>query len=283
MKKASISLLITSLLVLGVIAPQLSGAHSLYIQSGRYQVSTGKSTPLFFMFGHHFPIDDAVRRKKLVAVKVIAPDGSEQEISLRHEKSLHSYLVKYDQPGTYTLTAETKPGYFAMYTDKKGRKRHSLRPMEAFVDNAQSIETSMRSSQWAKTYIVCDKPSLEFPANIGLSMEIIPETDPTQLKPGDTISFTIMNHGQPYEGEGVFDATYGGFSTEAQDMFVPRTTVTDGKFSIKVDHSGRWFVRFFTKNDAPKDMKEQYLTEKRTATLTFLVRNERIRPENKEH
>lgn len=275
--------LCVSMTLMFLVAPSLAMAHSLFIQSGRYHVSKGKGTPLFFCFGHHFPVDDAVRYKKLNYVKITAPNETEKEVALRDEKSLHSYVIKYDEPGTYVLSAETNPGYFAMYTDKKGRKRHSLKPMTTFVDNAQSIETSMRSSQWTKTYVVCDVPSEKFPGYIGLPMEIVPDSDPSQFKLGDTVSFRIMNDGKPYEADGVLDATYGGFSTEAEDMYIPRTEVKDGKFSIPIDQSGRWFVRFFTKYDAPENMKDQYLTEKRTTTLTFMVRNERIRPENKEY
>lgn len=271
------------LLAVFLLMPSFTMAHSIFIQSGRYQVSVGKGTPLFFCYGHHFPVDDAVRRKKLVSVQVIEPDQTVKEVELRDEKSLHSYVIKYKKPGTHVLTAETKPGYFAMYTDKKGRKRHSLKPMDTFIDNAESVQTSMRSSQWAKTYVTCDKPSGIFPAEVGLPFELIPDKDPTQLKVGDSITFTIKNDGKVYEGEGTWDATYGGFSTEAEDMYYPRSVITGGKFTVPVDKSGRWFVRFFTKTDVPEEMKDKYLTEKRTATVTFLVRNERIRPENSEH
>lgn len=263
--------------------PSLTMAHSIFIQSGRYQLSVGKGSPLFFCYGHHFPVDDAVRRKKLAFVQVMAPDGSVTDVELKDEKSLHSYQIKYDKQGTYVLTAETMPGYFAMYTDKKGRKRHSLKTLDTFVDKAESVQSSMRSSQWAKTYVTCDTPSETFPAEVGLPMELVPDKDPTQLKEGDTITFTVINDGKPYEGAGAWDATYAGFSTEAEDMYYSRKEINGGKFSLPVDHSGRWFVRFFTKNDAPEEMKSKYFKEKRTSTVTFLVRNERKRPKISDH
>ncbi len=275
--------LYVSFITVCLLAPQMVAAHSLFIQSGRYQLSVGKGSPLFFCFGHHFPVDDAVRRKKLVSIQVVAPDKSVTDIALKDEKSLHSYQIKYDMPGTYALMAETKPGFFAMYMDKKGRKRHSLKPLDTFIDNAESVQTSMRSSQWTKTYVVCDKPSAKFPAYLGMPMELVPDKDPATLKVGDSLTFTVMNDGKKVSTEGKWDATYGGFSTEAEDMYYPRTAVKDGKFTVKIDHSGRWFVRFFTKLEAPAEMKDKYLTEKRTTTMTFMVHNERIRPKTEEH
>lgn len=260
-----------------------AGAHSLYIQSGRLQVEQGKASPLFFCYGHHFPVDDAIQRSKLAYVRVIAPDRSSTDLELRDERSLHSYLVQYDQPGTYILTAETTPGYFAMYVDKKGRERHSLKPLSAFADEAREIRSSMRSSQWAKTYVISDKASEPAPGPVGLPLELVPAANPAGLKEGGSLSFQVYADNKPFSGEGMWDATYSGFSTEAEDMYIPQSKTTDGTFTVPVDHAGRWFVRFSSKTPAPEAKKTEYLTEKITATFVFEVRNERRRPQIDSH
>lgn len=252
--------------------------HSLYIQSGRHQVSQGKASPLFFCYGHHIPVDDAIRRKKLSYVRVILPDGSTQDIALRDEKSLHSYIVNYETPGTYVLTAETTPGFFTMWYDKKDRKRHSIKPMSAVADKASRIERSLRSSQWAKSYVACKSPSEVFPANVGLPLELVPEQDVFGLKPKDTLAIQVFKDGKPYVGQGYYDATYNGFSSHAEDMYIPRSEVTGGHFEIPVDVAGRWFVRFFTKTPPAADKQTEYLQEKQTTTLVFEVMGERKRP-----
>lgn len=272
-----------SLIAVFLLLSAVAEAHSIFIQSGRYKVKEGKGSPLFFGYGHHFPVDDAVRRKKLAYVKVIDPDGMIKEIQLRDEKSLHSYVVPYEKKGTYSLIAETTPGYFAMYTDKKGRKRHSLKPLHTFIDNAKEVHSCMRSSQWAKTYVTSGTSSDQFPAKIGLPLELIPENSLSGLKQGDSITFQVYNDGKPYAGKGFWDATYAGFSSEAEDMYFPRTEITGSEFTLPIEQSGRWFVRFFTKTDAPENRKNEYLTEKRTTTLTFEVRNERKRPKIDSH
>ena len=262
--------------------PAVASAHSLYIQSGRYVVTEGKKSPLFFCYGHHIPVDDAVRRKKLSYVKVIDPTGKFSSIELRNEKSLHSYLVDYSMAGTYTLVAETTPGHFTMWTDKKGRKRHAIKPMSAVADKAQSIESSLRSSQWTKTYVVCESPSEDFPAHIGLPLELVPEKDLYSVKKGDVLKLQVYQNGKPYAGTGYWDATYNGFSTQAEDMYHVRKEIKDGRIEMPVDVTGRWFVRFFTKVPA-KDGNKNYMHEKQTTTLVFEIPNERIRPKTDSH
>ena len=77
-------------LVLYGLTPAVSYGHSLYIQSSRYKVHEGKKSPLFFCYGHHVPVDDGVRAKKLKSVRVLTPQGETREITVRDETCLHS-------------------------------------------------------------------------------------------------------------------------------------------------------------------------------------------------
>lgn len=258
-------------------------AHSLYIQGTRYHVANGKSSPFFFCYGHHIPVDDAIRRKKLHSVKVHAPDGTKHDVTLRNEKSLHSYLVEYDKVGTYTITAETTPGYFTKWVDKKGRTRHAIKPMSAVADRASKIVSSTRSSQWTKTYIECEAPSPDFPAIVGLPLELVPASNPAALKKGDTAQFTVFLDGKPFTGEGYWDATYNGYSTQAEDYYIQRTHIKNGSFQFPIDHTGRWFVRFFLKNPADNGEHDKYLSKKLTTTLVFEIPNVRRKPRIESH
>ena len=66
-------------------------------------------------------------------------------------------------------------------------------------------------------------------------------------------------------------------------MYIQRTLCENGKFKVPIDVAGRWFVRFFSKTPAPEADKGMYLTEKRTTTLVFEVRNARKRPKMESH
>ena len=268
-------LAMTSLLL---TAPVAVSAHSIFIQSGRQHVSVGKSTPLFFCYGHHFPVDDGVRRKKLKSVRVHMPTGNTLDVALRDETCLHSYMVEYSAPGTYALTAETNPGYYTKWIDKKGRERNTIRSMAEIGAKASKILKSLYSKQYAKTYVAAGTPSETFPARVGLPLELAPSKDVFGLRKNDVLELQVYRDGIPYTGEGFWDATYTGFSTEAEDMFFPKTKTSDGKIHLLLKETGRWFVRFFVKTDAaPKDA-DKYLQMKQTATLVFEVPNERKRP-----
>lgn len=280
MKRILVPLLTLVLSIAFVLSAQ---AHSLYIQASRYHVDKGKSSPLFFAYGHHLPVDDAIRRKKLQNIQVQSPDGVISDIALRDEKSLHSYLVDYDQVGTYVLTSETTPGYFTQWMDKNGRKRHSIKPISAVADKASEILMSTWSRQWTKTYVVCEEPSSEFPGVLGMPLELVPMSDPSTWKQGDWAEFKVYRFKRPYNGPGDWDTTYLGYSTQPEDMFIQRTHVEDGVVRFRVETTGRWYVRFFIKTDAPKNKRSEYLKQKMTTTLVFEIPNERRKPKVDSH
>ena len=256
-------------------------AHSIYIQSSRYHVSKGKSSPLFFCYGHHIPIDDGIRANKLKYVKIFSPDGEEKTIKIRNETCLHSYMVDYDQPGTYVLAAVTNPGYYTVYLDKKGREHHVIKPKTAIIDKAQEITKSLYSNQYTKTYVVCDEPSSQFPARIGLPLELVPSRDISTLKAGENLELEVYYHGKKFEGEGTWDATYSGYSTASEDFFHQPSQVSGSTISVPITRTGRWFIRFFCKTDATGEDMKKFNKMKHTATLVFEVPNEKINKKEK--
>lgn len=259
------------------LLPQICQAHSLFIQASRYTLNKGKSSPIFFCYGHHVPADDGVRANKLKQIIITNPEGVTTPVAIRQETCLHSYMISYDSPGTWMLTAETNPGFYTVYIDKKGRERHTIKPMSKIRDKADKILKSLYSKQYTKTYVACDKPEKGDFKTAGLDLELLPINDIFSLKPGQNLELEVLHNGKPFTGKGIWDATYNGFSTLAEDMFYSKTTVTGSRISIPVLHSGRWFVRYFIKVDAPDSEKDNYLQLKQTATLTFQVDNQRKR------
>nr|WP_321974337.1 DUF4198 domain-containing protein [Pseudodesulfovibrio indicus] len=261
----------------------LASAHSLYIQSGRHRLNEGKKSPLFFCYGHHFPVDDGVRAAKLASVAVHAPDGAVTRFGPRQETGLQSRMVEYAKPGIYVLTAETNPGHYTKWVDKKGRNRSTIKPMSAIKDQASSVVTALYSKQYAKTYVRCGETDGTFQARVGLPLELVPVQDPTALKPGDVLTLKIFMDGRRYFGPGHIDATYDGYSTESEDLYLPGEAVTGDTVTLSLDRPGRWFIRYYVKTPASQEAKGDYLQQKRTATLVILVPNERRHPRAEHH
>ena len=260
--------------VMIVVLSQAVYAHTLWIQSSRYKVKRGLAKPMFFGWGHYLPLDDVISGNKLRYIKVFDPMGRSREIAVMEEKSLHSYLIKYDQVGTYCLAAETKPGYYTVYRDKDGKIHHATKPKSA-LSEAEDITLSNLTLQSAKAYVVCEEPYDHVPSPVGFLLELLPLQDPTKLKPGDELPLEVFFKGKRFEGKGKWVATYNGYSTAGEDYFHKETEVEGGKFAVPITRPGIWFVRFSFKQEATGEeaLRCNHLNYK--TTLVFQVSGKR--------
>jgi uncharacterized GH25 family protein len=260
--------------VMTALLSQSVYAHTLWIQSSRYKVKRGLAKCMFLGWGHYLPLDDAISGNKLRYIKVFDPTGRSSEIPVREEKSLHSYLIKYDQVGTYSLAAETYPGYCSVYRDKAGKTHHAAKP-KSDLPEAEDVQISVLTFQSTKAYVVCEEPSDKVPAPIGLQLELLPLQDPTKLKPGDGLPLEVFFKGKRFEGKGKWVATYNGYSTAGEDYFHKETEIEGGRFKVPITRPGIWFVRFSSKKEAigEEALKCNHLNYK--TTLVFQVSGER--------
>jgi len=97
--------------------------------------------------------------------------------------------------------------------------------------------------------------------------------DISQLKAGGDLVLKVYFRGSPYAGPGTWDATYNGYSTEAEDNFYSKTKVSGDMLRIPIPRPGRWFVRYWIKTDAVGADMEKYNQEKQTSTLVFQIPN----------
>jgi uncharacterized GH25 family protein len=69
---------------------------------------------------------------------------------------------------------------------------------------------------------------------VGLDLEIVPESDPTLLQPGDALSVVVLSSGHPMPG----------FTLAATDGRERRFQRTDaaGRATVRLDRPGRWLL-----------------------------------------
>ena len=259
--------------VAAIMMASLSGsvyAHTLWIQSSRYSVKKSLAKPMFFGWGHYIPLDDAISGNKLRYIKVFDPAGHCKDVEIKKEKSLHSYLIEYDQAGTYCLAAETNSGYYTVYKDKDGKTHHATKP-KSDLPEAKHIQLSVLTVQSTKAYVVCEEPSDKVPGPAGFQLELFPFQSTTKLKPGDELSLEVFFKGRRFEGKGKWAATYNGYSTAGEDYYYKETEVDGGKFAVPITRPGIWFVRFTfkIKSSGEDALKCNHLNYK--TTLVFQV------------
>ncbi|VBB42132.1 putative Nickel transport complex, NikM subunit, transmembrane [uncultured Desulfatiglans sp.] len=250
-------------------------AHNIWINPENHYPKVGETLEIGLGWGHTYPasrVDQEMKPGTLAYMQVLDPDGMKVEPEMISEKR---YKLKIEKEGIYLVTAGIKPGVFTMtprgrqWSDKKG------------VENAISC-TSF--SIEAKTIMIAGENDERLGAVTGQELEIIPLSNPKNIKPGDKLNLKVLFRGKAVEGVTV-NATFAGYTSQGQSKDVaphrdpkghkpsfPVSTVTDseGKAAVSVTEPGYWMIVVSHRSPYPdKETCDEYM---HNMAFTFEVR-----------
>ena len=130
-----------------------------------------------------------------------------------------------------------------MEHDEKGHRAGG----KAEVPDALSTSKYVKS---IKTFITIGQPSERWGVVLGHETELVPQTNPTLLKPGDTLALKVLLQGQPAAGAevfGVYDGFDGGDTHEAA---ITALADAQGLAQVTPDRAGLWLFYSRVEHDA---------------------------------
>jgi len=125
-------------------------------------------------------------------------------------------------------------------------------------------------STWRESYVKLAKTIFRVGADaddrawaepVGLALEIVPETDPMALKPGDTLAIRLLLNGEPLAGLAV-----GAVGERSPAVLHP--TDAQGRVAFTIRSRGTWLIRatLLRRASLPDADWQSWFT-----TLTFVV------------
>ncbi len=260
-------------------------AHSLWVNINKsFLVPPQDHVITSLGFGHTMPLDDFLVSKsgriEIEKYSLVGPDNSISNLVppvIKDETSTTSKtgmeivpgdlglrkisLTDISIPGTYQVAAESKATYFSGYVDANGKNRMAAKPMDEIKD-AKSFTFSLRYKATAKSYFSVEKWSQ--PKPLGYDLEIIPETDITNVRAGDLVTFTIRLNGKPLTCDmksmkylHMDSNTFG-----SPDQYMLSAYIMDGKAQIRVPTAGAWRASVMVEQEVTKDNEFKELAKK---------------------
>jgi uncharacterized GH25 family protein len=254
-------------LLLGFYAALLS-AHDTWVIPQRARLSAGADLVLDLTSGMAFPANetaikpDRLARASLRLARQVSdlPPGSAGKGSLRIQ-------TRVSQPGVATIWIESKPRTLEL---KPKEVREYLDEIGASESIGKKWEAE-GSGRWRETYTKHAKTFVRVgEANaddswrepVGMALELVPEKNPTDLRPGDELRVRVLRDGKPLPGLSVGVASAG----DAKGTL--RTSDSDGRTTFPLPRSGWWLLRA---TQLEKSSKPDVDWESHFATLTVFV------------
>lgn len=217
-------------------------AHDTWLLPERWRLGAGEQIVLALTSGMDFPRPEtAVNADRLEARGVrlagkthpLEPGSAERALTL-------SGIVK--EGGLATAWIATRPRSLTLTPEQV---THYLGEVGAADTIGEQWKRSAQTA-WRETYVKIAKTIVRvgdavsdssWGEPVGLALEIVPGSDPTQLKQGDLLSIRVLWQGQPLP-----DLAVGAAAASPAKPALARTDA-QGRARFKLDRSGPWLLR----------------------------------------
>lgn len=156
-----------------------------------------------------------------------------------------------------------EPKIFAEYIAGEGFRSVSALRSKRGLEDEDGRELY---SRYAKLFIGKVGDAASKP--LGHALEIVPEIDPSSLKPGEPLKVTILFKGKPLSDVQIA-AVYSGAKLKGHEFPVVTRTDDQGKASLKLDRGALWYARLIHMEEAQNDPEVDWRSY--FATMTFEI------------
>lgn len=237
-----------TLLLCLVISVTLAG-HDFWLAAATWHASPGAKVTVTANVGGRFPVPTSFTTPDRVAsLTLIGPTGRTELAGLRREgSSLAADLGLPSDPATYLVVMVIKPRFieippndFRTYLTHEGLGR-------VLAERERLGETSKpgreRYSRYAKLLIhVGDGANEHVTRPVGLPAELVPLTDPTRLRVGDTLAVQLLFEGRPVAGA-LVGGIYGSSKGAPDEWPLKASTDERGEARLRLTDPGPWLIR----------------------------------------
>lgn len=233
-------------------------AHFPWINVDNYSPDTGDSVLMTIGWGHHYPLGGFLKKDDLESMSIVDPDGRKEAVTSLSNLEFRPES-NFSKPGAYLIVAKRKTGFYTKTT--QGGKRQSK-------EGLRNVIKCSRSQMCMKAIVNVGDGLGKLDLKVGHPLEIIPLTNPAELKAGDYLEVQVLWHGKPYNDR-IF-ATYMGFSTEKDVFAYTSKTDRQGMGRIRILQPGIWLIK--AEHQQPYPDQDVCDVESFVATLTLEVK-----------
>jgi uncharacterized GH25 family protein len=250
--------------------------HDLYLLPDRFRVSPGETLGIALHNGDAFPESEAsvkIARIRDAALRSGTSVSKVSALAVQEKRKVGTATVPGS--GTLLLTVRTVPNFIEMTPDKFVSYLEEEGLTEIVKWRKEHGETARpgreRYSKYAKALLVAGQADEGYRRAAGFVIEIIPEKDPYQLKPGDALPVQVLFRNEPAADLALEAAWVGaGGEKKIQKIQVIGRTDSNGRISVPLTAAGRWRLHSIKMERCAEPKVADW--ESSWASLTFEVR-----------
>ena len=181
---------------------------------------------------------------KLDGLVITAPDGSTlQPENVGSGKTRTTFDVKLAKPGTYKLALVSK-NVMGSYKDKQGETKRFRATEETLAKEVPADAADVKLSRMEsrlETFVSTGTPDMSVFKATGVGLEMVPVTNPTELRAGEKATWRFLIDGKPAANQGV-SLIAGGVRYRGTLGEIRQTTDAKGELTLTLPAAGAYMV-----------------------------------------
>ena len=265
---------IVLIVVLFVLLFSVANAHQWFaaLEETR-EYKAGDTVPLVVYSTHHFMVGEGIQDASRNAFFVLQDNKlTNTTVRTTRDEAKNSLTGSFTLPaGAPTMVVVNSVGRVANSTPL-GSKAATKATVKAM---GVSIAKTTFSEGWCKIYVNPSSQDKSFDKALGLPLEIVPVTNPTDMAIGKPAMFKVLLHGKPLRDTAI-NATYKSYNSKDEEAWAVKDIKTDanGQVTINIPSAQNardiWIVK--AAYTGPVSGNPEYEEESYNSLVIFTVR-----------
>jgi uncharacterized GH25 family protein len=181
---------------------------------------------------------------KLDGIVITGPDGGKlTPENVNNGKLRNTFDLKLPKPGTYKIELVSK-NVFGSYKDNTGATKRFRGSEESLAKDVPADATEVKLSRMEsrlETFVSTGTPDMAVFKPTGVGLEMVPVTNPTELRAGEKATWRFLLDGKPVANQGV-SLIPGGVRYRGTLGEIRQNTDAKGELTIELPAAGMYMV-----------------------------------------
>ena len=181
---------------------------------------------------------------KLDGIVITGPDGGKlTPENVNNGKLRNTFDLKLPKPGTYKIELVSK-NVFGSYKDNTGAMKRFRGSEESLAKDVPADATEVKLSRMEsrlETFVSTGTPDMAVFKPTGVGLEMVPVTNPTELRAGEKATWRFLLDGKPAANQGV-SLIPGGVRYRGTLGEIRNNTDAKGELTIELPAAGMYMV-----------------------------------------
>ncbi len=221
-------------------------AHDYWLMPEKLVLPASESVKVHLYYGDDFKPENErpFQKDRTPSFQLISAKSTRDLTQLTPDRQLPLTTLDFAEPGSYLMVLDRnaqniilKPKAFNKYLEHEG-----LTDILALRKQKKQLATQGRERYSRSIKSIVQVGEVAEPVVLGVldkQIEIIPEQNPADLRPGQTLTLQVRFEGKPLANRLV--NAYHTAGTRLTNL--PARTDSDGRVSFRLDYGGPWLVR----------------------------------------